>query len=123
MGSRGGRLPAPARGDAEGGEDHQATPRAEEAADEAVNVGDSAGRHHWYGFRKRTGQCRGRREYEPLISNGDAHHSLLEGEPRLRIRPVALFSKTGTRERITHGHFSLRLVLARPKGDCAAAPV
>src|SRR5438270_6873643 len=33
--------------------------------------------------------------------NGDAHHSLLEGEPRLRIRPVALFSKTGTRRNIS----------------------
>jgi hypothetical protein len=45
--------------------------------------------------------------------NGDAHHSEVEGEPSLRIRPVALFSKNRSRERIPHGHFSSRLVLAR----------
>ena len=35
-----------------------------------------------------------RREYEPLMLNGDAHHSGVEGELSLRIRPVAL-SKNG----------------------------
>jgi hypothetical protein len=35
-----------------------------------------------------------RREYEPFMLNGDAQHSF-EGEPRFRIRPVALFSKIG----------------------------
>src|SRR5436305_12836492 len=53
--------------------------------------------------------------------NGDAHHSF-EGEPRLRIRPVALFSKTGTSERIPHGHSSFRLSAGTSLGeDCAAA--
>ena len=40
-----------------------------------------------------------RREYEPLKLNGDAHHSL-EADVELRIRPVALFSKTRTRDMI-----------------------
>ena len=52
--------------------------------------------------------------------NGDAHLSETEGE-QARIRPVALFSKTKAEGRLPHEHPRL-LMLARPKGGCAAGP-
>src|SRR3712207_1385757 len=54
--------------------------------------------------------------------NGDAHLSeVVEGE--LRIRPVALFSKTGTKARIAHGRFDFCLSVGTPrKGDLCRGP-
>jgi hypothetical protein len=54
--------------------------------------------------------------------NGDAHLSEIEGEQAYASDPLPLFSKTGTRRRIPHGHLRPRLAPARPRAGLCRVP-